>query len=499
MTGKTQNADPPNEGTVAVGDKGRTAQPRVGGGSPAWRLDLLAVIPGLRWLVKRRWLQFAVVFPNLVFFYLFLIAGVFGSPVGNRNIIIIFVWILWWFLLITLMVPFASRVWCTVCPFPFFGEWLQRGALIGTRVGKPGVGRNRMFGLNLRWPKALSNIWLQNFGFLGLCTFSVALVTRPIVSVFVLGGLFVVATILHLVFRQRAFCNYVCPVSGFLSLYSMTSMLEVRSKEAEVCSKCADKGCLAGNESGWGCPWFMYPSRMDRNNYCGLCTECLKTCPYDNMTLRLRPFCSDTRIKGYDESWKAFIMLTLALAYSMTLLGPWATIKDWANASETGQWGGFALYAASLWMSALCILPGVFFGSVWLGRLLGGGAPKPLKDLFLGWSYTLVPLGLLAWIAFSFPLIFVNGSYIISVLSDPMGRGWDLLGTADFKWTPYHPELLAWIQVPLLGIGLFFALRTGYRFAQSRFGSTRSSILGFSPLAVLLTAIACGFLRLFVG
>ena len=25
---------------------------------------------------------------------------------------------------------------------------------------------------------------------------------------------------------------------------------------------------------------------MDRNNYCGFCMECIKTCPHDNMTLR---------------------------------------------------------------------------------------------------------------------------------------------------------------------------------------------------------------------
>ncbi len=130
------------------------------GPEPAGRIDLLRAVPGLKWLLTRRWFQFAVVLPNLAFFYLFMIAGAFGSPVGSRNIIITFVWILWWFLLIAVMVPLASRVWCTVCPIPFFGEWYQRRALVGVRVGKPGVGRNRMWGLNRRWPRALSNIWL---------------------------------------------------------------------------------------------------------------------------------------------------------------------------------------------------------------------------------------------------------------------------------------------------------------------------------------------------
>ena len=175
------------------------------GEATPWRMDLLLKFPSLKWLVSRRWFQFAVILPNLVFFLLFLTAGVFGTPVGNRNIVVIFVWILWWFLLISIMVPFASRIWCTVCPFPFFGEWLQRRALIRVRGVAPKerkegpgvvVGRNRFFGKNLRWPKALSNIWLQNIGFLALCTFSALFLTRPIVSVIVLGALFVTATVL---------------------------------------------------------------------------------------------------------------------------------------------------------------------------------------------------------------------------------------------------------------------------------------------------------------
>ncbi len=469
------------------------------GPPPAGRTDLLRAVPGLKWLLTRRWFQFAVVLPNLAFFYFFLIAGVFGSPVGNRNIITIFVWILWWFLLIAVMVPFTSRVWCTVCPIPFFGEWYQRRALVSARVGKPGVGRNRMRGLKKRWPKALSNIWFQNISFLLLCTFSVALVTRPIVSACALGGLILVATVLHVIYRQRAFCSYVCPISGFLSLYSMSSMIEVRSNDRATCDSCTDKGCLAGGESGWGCPWNVYPSKLDRNNYCGLCMECLKTCAHDNMTIRARPFCSDTRLKGYDEAWKAFIMISLALVYSVTLLGPWGTVKDWANPTESGMWGGFGVYAGSLWVVALLVVPGVFYAAARLGRRLAGATEAPMKEIFLGFSGVLVPLGLMAWIAFSVPLIFVNGSYILNVVSDPMGRGWDLLGTARFPWTPFYPEFVPYIQIPLLFIGLYYALRTGYRFAQDRFGGGPAAVRACAPVAILSTAVACGFLWLFVG
>jgi len=477
-----------------------------------WRVDLLKLLPPLRWMVKQRWFQFAVILPNLVLFVMFLSAGIFGSPVGNRNIIVVFVWILWWFLLIGIMVPFASRVWCLVCPFPFFGEWAQRRALVKSRATDPReekkkaikgpgilVGRNRYFGLNLRWPKSLSNIWLQNIGFLALCTFSAHFLTRPIVSVVVLGSLFLIATVLHLIYRQRAFCDYVCPVGGFLSLYAMTSMVEVRSLDADVCRKCTDKGCLAGNDSGWGCPWMMYPSKMDRNNYCGLCMECIKTCPYDNMTLNLRSFCSDTRLKGYDEAWKAFIMLTLALAYSVIYLGPWGFLKDWANVAESKNILGFLAYTAGLWIGALVILPGVYALAVWLGRQLAGEGQRAFKEVFLGMVYPLVPLGLLVWIAFSLPLLMINGSYILMVMSDPFGWGWDLFGTASLEWTPVAPHWVPYLQVPLLITGLLYALKVGWDQARGLFGDTHRALRAFSPVAVLLAFFVVFFLRLYVG
>ena len=462
------------------------------------QIDLFEKIPLLKKLVKLRSFQFLVVFPNLVLFYLFLTAGVFGSPVGNRNIIVIFVWILWWFVLITFLVPFGSRVWCTVCPFPFFGEWFQRRRLIGVVTGKPGVGRNRMWGLNKRWPKPLTNIWLQNIGFLSMATFNALLVTRPIVSVVMLGGLVVIATVIHMIYRQRAFCMYVCPVSGFLSLYAMTSMVALRSKNKEVCHECKSKACLVGNENGWGCPWYQHVEKMDRNNYCGLCMECVKSCPNDNITVYARPLASDTTLKGYDELWKAFIMLTLALAYSVILLGPYGVLKDWANISEMRNWAGFGIYAGALWFLALVGLPLIYYGTIFLGHRLAKST-VPMKEMFIQYGYTLVPLGLFAWIAFSLPLIMVNGSYIISIISDPLGWGWNIFGTADVHWTPFFPEYAVFLQIPILALGLYYSLTKGFEIAVKLHNDPRVALKSLLPLSILLLTVILLFIKLFVG
>jgi polyferredoxin len=467
---------------------------------PRPRFNLFARWPWLKRLAQTRSLQYLLMVPNLFMFYLFLLSALFGTPVGNRNIIIVFVWILWWFALIAVLVPFGARLWCTMCPLPFFGDWVQRRAVLRVRSGKSPGTENSFFGLQKRWPKKLSNIWLQNIGFLFLATFSALLVTRPMVSALVFGTLFLIATGLALVYRLRAFCSYVCPIAGFLSLYAMTSTLEVRSSDKDVCLKCKHKSCIRGSDKGWACPWNMYMGKMDRNNYCGMCFECVKSCPNDNISLNVRPFAlSDTVLRGYDEAWKACIMLVLALTYSVVLLGPWGRFKDWANISEVHNWRGFGFYATGQALLALVIFPGLFYLSVRLSKWYAGADTLPTKELFLKYAYALVPMGLLAWIAFSVPLLMVNGSYIVSVASDPLGWGMNLLGTAEFPWTPFLPHWVPFLQVPILLTGLYFGVRALYKNGQELFSDRAQLLRSVIPCAGLLVGVTLVFLKLFIG
>ncbi|MFQ5681269.1 MAG: hypothetical protein ACE5GG_04380 [Candidatus Omnitrophota bacterium] len=463
-------------------------------------IDLFQKIPLLKTFVRLRIFPYIVILPNLLFFYLFLLCGMFGTPVGSHNIIIVFVWIFWWFILITFMVPFASRVWCTVCPLPAVGEWLQRRTLTKRCSGNSIKGfKGRFFGLNKPWPRRFQNIWLQNIGFLILACFSGFLVTRPIVSVIVLGSMIVISTVLAMIYRMRSFCMYLCPVSGFLGLYAMTSTLALRRKDPDVCRQHKLKECYLGSDRAYPCPWFQNIATMDRNNYCGLCFECVKSCPRDNIGLFLRPFCGDKRIKGYDEVWKAFIMLGLAFVYSVNLLGPWGIFKDLVNFTETGRWAGFLGVSLGVVLLCVAVLPGLYWLFIRWSRAFSGNKDVGIKDLFIKYSYGIVPLGLLAWVAFSFPLIMVNGAYIIAVVSDPFGWGWNLFGTANFHWQPFLPEYVVYIQLPLLLIGLFYSLKSLRDIGREIFVDNRQLARSLAPMAIFLTAITIGFIRLYLG
>jgi hypothetical protein len=302
------------------------------------------------------------------------------------------------------------------------------------------------------------------------------------------------------VYRLRTFCNYVCPISGFLSLYAMTSTVELRSADKDVCLKCTTKSCIRGSDKGWACLWNVYMGKLDRNNYCGLCFECVKSCPNDNITLYLRPFAtSDVILRGYDEVWKASIMLMLAFSYSVVLLGPWGWLKDWANVSEKRNWGGFGAFALGQALLALVIFPALYYLAIRLAKWYAGAETITTKELFLKYAYMLVPMGLLAWIAFSVPLIMVNGSYIISVASDPLGWGMNLFGTADFPWKPLWPEWVPFAQVPILLAGFYFGMLGLHKVGRQIFKDPTQLFRSMIPPTVLLLGVTLLFLKLFIG
>jgi polyferredoxin len=427
------------------------------------RINLLERLPGLKWLVRRRSFQFLVLFPGFIVFYLFILSSLWGSPVGNRNIAIIFVWILWWFVLKAVFVPLGGRIWCMMCPLPAPAEWISRKRLTAVRyIQKPFKGlHHRFVGFQKDWPKMLQNMWLQNFIFLLMISFGIILITRPFATSILFLAILVTTIGFAFIFRRRVFCLYLCPVGGFLGNYSMASMTEIRAIDPDVCRKHKEKCCYTGASGGWACSWKQYIGKMNRNNHCGFCMECLKSCPKDNIGIFLRPFGSDRHLKGYDEMFNIMIMLVVAIAFSITMLGPWGFIKSAANVTESRQIIPFLTYIALIWLSSLVIFPGLFFLSArFSNRLIGQPASHRVMTLCL--SYILIPVGIFSWIAFSLPSVMVNYSYVLSVLSDPLGLGWDIFGTANYPFSPFHPEWVPMIQGILLLIGLYLGLSRGF-------------------------------------
>ena len=269
-------------------------------------------------------------------------------------------------------------------------------------------------------------------------------------------------------------------------------------RSPKVCIKHKNKSCFSGGPDGWACPWNQYVGNMSRNNYCGLCTECIKSCPKDNVGLFLRPFGSDRKLKGYDEMFNVMIMLVVAVAFSIVMLGPWGFIKDAANVTESGQVIPFLIYLAIIWSTALLIVPGIF---MLLARAAGRLADVEINSRLwtLRLAYILIPVGIGAWIGFSLPAIMVNYGYIISVFSDPLGLGWDLLGTADAHFKPLMPDWIPVIQGFVLLAGLYLGISRGFMALKDVLPDPNSRIRAMLLPALFALMAVNLLLKLYMG
>ncbi len=465
-----------------------------------WRFDLTGY-SSVRRLFKSRWFPLVFVLLNFVVFLVVLVAGLAGGfSAGNTNFAVMVVWILWWVLLMTVFVPVAGRLWCMVCPFPLIGDWLQRGKLVA-------VGRHQSWGLNKKWPKQLRNLWPVTATFTFSTLFLGFFTVKPFATFALLALMLLGATVMAVIYEKRTFCLYACPVSGFQGLYANWAACEVRVKDLEVCRHHTPKTCYVGNTEGYGCPWMELPWDMNRNTYCGLCLECFKSCPYDNMVVNIRPFGTDLLAerrrtddvqhrRGLDEAFKSLTMIGVLFAFFLTMQGPYGWIKDMARASTLT---GYALFVTAYLALNFLLVPGLFLIVSYLSRMASGSQEVPLRRIFVDFSYCLVPLGVARWAAFSLSILLPNASYLPRVTADPLALGWNLFGTATFPWTPLLTGALPYLQMGIVLVGLAFSLEYGRRFASRIFPTDQQAAKGWIPVLLFLLALAVFFTRLFEG
>ena len=158
----------------------------------------------------------------------------------------------------------------------------------------------------------------------------------------------------------------------------------------------------------------------------------------------------------------------------------------------------WAVYAAGFLAINLVVAPGLFWLAAAAARALAR-LQVPVNRLFVDYAYSLVPMGLMGWIAFSFSFVFVNGSYAVSVLSDPFGWGWDLFGTRSLPWTPILPGLVAVLQVGLLLAGLIFSIFIAYRIGRQHAHSEAQAWRAALPVSAFLAGVTLVFVRLYLG
>ncbi len=165
-----------------------------------------------------------------------------------------------------------------------------------------------------------------------------------------------------------------------------------------------------------------------------------------------------------DEAFLALVMLGSALAFAAVFTGPWGALK--LAAFEIGS-SGWLLYAAGFLALNLLILPGLFSLAVWSSRRSGQDR-RTLKREISNQSQVLLPLGLMAWIAFTVSFALPKLGFVLGVIHDPFGWGWSLLGKSYSAWSPDVAGFSPVLQAGLLCAGLFWSAQVAYKLSDAK-------------------------------
>ena len=401
-------------------------------------------------LVQNRFFKPAV---NLIFFIFLLVIIYFGLSSepdlrfhGGIPFATTMIWDIWHPLLAFTLI-LLGRLWCFACPIGAVGDWTQS-----------------VFSLNRKYPEKYRNLWIAVILFLfifaaerHLFMFTRNPPNTALLLLFFTG----MAIVMGAVFEKRSFCRYICPIGLVLGVFSMLSTVELRCRSKKTCHEHDIKECVIGNEAGKACPVGEFPQTMERNNYCIMCMECVKSCSKDNIRISPRIPGADiikSRRTHLDEAYLVhgiiiiflFVMGMERLQFRNVIIN----FVKWTAPFDIMVFRDFFVnYYRNMW--AITIFTLITLGAVGLMYLstkasLSG---KNTKQRFTELSYAFIPLSLSVYLAENLFRLLKGLFYIAGLIGDFFGKVWAF--NADF-------ETINQAQIILLASGFLFTLWAGY-------------------------------------
>ncbi|WP_456473629.1 sigma 54-interacting transcriptional regulator [Desulfolithobacter sp.] len=215
--------------------------------------------------------------PRIVvgFFLLVTISALFFGPQnGVSNAGITMGWYIGWPLMFFSFF-FLARTWCSVCTLAVPGRILQN--LVKPQKKTPSYIKN-----NSGWIMAILCIlvfWVE----IVWDAYNTPRLTGSIILAVTTGSI-----IFSILYSRRSWCRYLCPLGAVNAIFSMPSILELRSNRHVCLNRCQEHACFVGGATGLGCPMFRHPYLVDNNRDCIMCANCIKNCNNSSIQLNIR-------------------------------------------------------------------------------------------------------------------------------------------------------------------------------------------------------------------
>jgi hypothetical protein len=394
------------------------------------------------------------------------LAGFWGNSNPYQNIAPTMVWVVGWVGL-AYVSAFIGNLWATVNPWRTLFELAQS---LYRRVG-----RGHELSLRLAYPAALG-VWpafalLLAFSWIELVYPSPA---APEHIAWLLVGYSVLTWTGMAVYGSQAWLRHGELFTVIFSLFARFAPTEVRVLEPALCEQC-DAHCR----------------RPD--GPCIDCYDCLHRAGPEQWELVLRPFGAGLLgNRAVSASMMAFVLLVLSTVLYDGVLGTpeWSEVETALVALTPGLGDVAAIAIRTIGLAAFWAL---FFGaylavSAMMSAAVAGD--RSTWEIARTMALTLVPIALAYHLAHYLVYLLVQGQYIVPLLSDPFGFGWDLWGTAGYRVDiGIVGARFAWYAaVVAILVGHIVAVYLAHARSMRIFETRRAVLRSQVPLTALMVA-----------
>ena len=389
-------------------------------------------------------------------FVLIIYAGLYGTPIPERNIATVLTWNLWWSGLV-ISIFFLGSAWCAVCPWDAIASLIVRA-----RVGTVQASTS----LNLRVPKLLRSVWPALILLIGLTwlELGVGITASPYGTALLALTILVAATVSLALFERKAFCRYFCPVGRTVGAYSQLAPVALRPIDTDICARCTTLECYHGTITIEPCPTHLVMGRLKQNTYCTSCGNCAQSCPDHNVAWELRSPSSEAIQDArphWDEAWFMLGLLALTGFHGVVMTGLW---DDWQRGfglaiGDSGQ----MLWSFTFGFFAILALPIALFAVAVLLTWHQNNKRQTFAKTFSHFAFAALPLAFAYHIAHNLNHLLLEGRGLGKIFTNPLGvdtlplsqlekqiRGADLLLPLD---------VLNALQTVIMVLGFLLAVR----------------------------------------
>lgn len=232
---------------------------------------------------------------------------------------------------------------------------------------------------------------------------------------------------------------------------------------------------------------------------------------YNRLVSSLAPFGRDEQGRPIWRGWlRALPALPEWSGLAVFVVAMIGTVT-YDGLSSTPLWNDLSFRllgpaASSMWLGTAALLAAVgVIGAGYLAacrvaaRIAGSGLRASRVAVIF--AHTLVPIALAYAVAHYFTLVIFEGQMFLAALSDPLGMGWNLFGTAgwrvNYTWLP--PVAVWYVQVGVILGGHLLGVVLAHDRALAAFPARRAVRSQYAMLALMVALTGLGLTILAAG